>query len=305
MSTAARDGRRDRRHNGRRGRPDGQRDSRRGGRQEKIAAQRAAARRAWVRRRILIAAGSIGLVVVLGIVIAIVRPGSSPSSSAAGQDPAVAREVTSVPAAAFDSVGAGAASKLTAISGQPLVAGGKPEVLYMGGEYCPFCAAERWALTAALSRFGTFTGLSFIHSSVSDVYPGTPTLTFYKSGYTSKYVSFVPVEWYGEAADASSPTGHALLQPPTATESAVFAAYADNSFPFVDIGNKYTSGVQYNPGDLAGMSWAQVTAAMRDPSSSVAKDIDGAANVITAGICTLTHGQPGAVCSSAGVTAAG
>ena len=43
---------------------------------------------------------------------------------------------------------------------------------------------------------------------------------------------------------------------------------------------------------------------MRDPSSTVAKDIDGPANVITAAICTLTHGQPRNVCASAGVTAA-
>jgi hypothetical protein len=43
---------------------------------------------------------------------------------------------------------------------------------------------------------------------------------------------------------------------------------------------------------------------MRDPSTPVAKDIDGAANVITAAICTLTNGQPGGVCQSAGVKAA-
>jgi hypothetical protein len=43
---------------------------------------------------------------------------------------------------------------------------------------------------------------------------------------------------------------------------------------------------------------------MHDPSSAVGKDIDGAANMITAAICKLTHGQPSNVCTSAGVTAA-
>jgi hypothetical protein len=43
---------------------------------------------------------------------------------------------------------------------------------------------------------------------------------------------------------------------------------------------------------------------MRDPSSAVAKDIDSAANIVTAAICTTTHGQPGGVCHSAGVQAA-
>ena len=58
------------------------------------------------------------------------------------------------------------------------------------------------------------------------------------------------------------------------------------------------------PADLANLSWAQVAAAMHDPSSKVGKDIDGAANMITAAICKLTHGQPRNVCTSAGVTAA-
>jgi hypothetical protein len=39
---------------------------------------------------------------------------------------------------------------------------------------------------------------------------------------------------------------------------------------------------------------------MRDPASPVGKDIDGAANMITAAICKLTHGQPGNVCTSPG-----
>jgi len=64
------------------------------------------------------------------------------------------------------------------------------------------------------------------------------------------------------------------------------------------------SGVQYLPSALANMTWAQVVAAMRDPSSPVARDIDGAANMITAAICKLTHGQPVGVSRSAGVRAA-
>jgi hypothetical protein len=43
---------------------------------------------------------------------------------------------------------------------------------------------------------------------------------------------------------------------------------------------------------------------MRDPGSPVGKDIDGAANMITAAICKLTHGQPRNVCASPGVAAA-
>ena len=277
---------------------------------ERLAAQRAAGRQAERRKRILIAITGVSLAVVLAIVLVIVRPGaSSPGSSGIGtaaQDAAVAGAVTTIPAATFDSVGAGMATGLTGTSGQPLLtSGGKPEVLYMGGEYCPFCAAERWALTAALSRFGAFTGLSLIHSSPTDVYASTPTLSFYGSGYTSKYVSFTPVEWFGEADDASSPFGHVYLQQPTAQEAALFSKYANGSVPFVDIGNRYLlPQAQYVPSALHGMSWSQVAAAIRTPSSTVGKDIDGAANIITAAICKITNGQPGGVCSSAAVTAA-
>ena len=60
----------------------------------------------------------------------------------------------------------------------------------MGAEYCPYCAAERWALVMALSKFGTFTDLQGTTSSATDTNPSTPTFSFYGSTYTSKYLSF-------------------------------------------------------------------------------------------------------------------
>ena len=270
----------------------------------------AVSRRAGVRRRLLLAGGSVAVVLALVATLIAVKLTQSPARTAPpASSPTTAqvqRLVTTVPAATFDAVGAGTAAGLDTVAGQPaLTINGKPEVLYMGGEYCPYCAAERWALAAAVSRFGTLSGLSLIHSSPTDVYANTPTLSFAKASYTSKYLAFVPVEWFGEAADPSTPFGHVYLQQPTAQQQALFARYGGSSIPFVDIGNRYfLPQVQYLPSALAGLTWTQVAAAMRDPSSAVAKDIDGAANVITAAICTLTHGQPAGVCHSAGVTAA-
>jgi thiol-disulfide isomerase/thioredoxin len=275
---------------------------------QKVAAQQAAARRAETRRRAVIAAGSVALVVALVIVLIVVRLNRSPAPAGAASpaaDAAITREIATVPASAFNLVGAGTAAGLKAISGQPpLAAGGKPELLYMGGEFCPYCAAERWAMAVAVSRFGTLSGLHFIHSSATDVYPNTPTLSFYRSRYASKYLEFVPVEWYGERPDPSTPLRHVYLQHPSQQQVALFNRYADG-IPFVDIGNRYlVPNAQYVPSDLAGLSWAQVAAATREPSSTVGKDIDGAANMITAAICQMTKGQPGNVCTSAGVTAA-
>ena len=279
---------------------------------QRIAARREAERKATVRRRLWLAGGSVAVVLALVATLIAVKLGQSPARSVAGQAAGsrtaaqVEQQITSVPLATFNAVGAGQATGFNIVTGQPvLTSGGKPELLYIGGEYCPYCAAERWALAAAVSRFGTLSGVSLIHSSPTDSYASTPTLSFAKARYTSKYLAFVPVEWFGEAGDPSTPFGHVYLQQPTAQQQALFARYGGSSIPFVDIGNRYVlPQVQYNPAALAGLSWTQVAAAMRDPSSAVAKDIDGAANVITAAICTLTHGQPGGVCRAVGVTAA-
>jgi thiol-disulfide isomerase/thioredoxin len=279
---------------------------------EKIAVQQAAARRAESRRRMLIAGGSVfGVLVIVIVLIAAKTFSNTPTQSGTGSGSAaasVARQLSTVPAATLDAVGKGSASPLIATKGQPpLTADGKPRIVYMGAEYCPYCAAERWAMTVALSRFGSFSGLKLIHSSSSDVYPNTPTLTFAHATYTSKYVDFSPVEMYGLKNNGI------IFQKPTSAESALMAKYdaapyvpsADaSSFPFVDIGDQYlVIGAQYIPSTLAGLSWSEVASDVRDPSSAVAKGIDGAANSITAAICKITKNAPAAVCNSAAAKA--
>ena len=284
-----------------------------GSARQKLADRRVGDRRADVRKRLLLAGGAIAVVIAVVATLIAVQPAHpaqpharSAPAAGAGAAAQVQQQVTSVPAAVFNTVGAGTATGLSTVTGQaPLTTGGKPEMLYIGGEFCPFCAAQRWALAAAVSRFGTLSGVSFIHSSPTDTDANTPTLSFAKATYTSKYLAFVPVEWYGEATDPSTPFGHVYLQQPTAEQQVLFGRYGNGAIPFVDIGNRYIlPQVQYDPAALAGLNWAQVAAAMRDPSSAIAKDIDGGANILTAAICALTNGQPGDVCQSAGVKAA-
>jgi hypothetical protein len=273
---------------------------------EKIAAQRAAARRAEVRKRVLITAGSV--VAVLAIVVAFIavkafnKPPSS-STSASAQPASVTKNVTTVPASTLNSVGLGSIisynpSPISSVTGSALTSSGKPEMLYIGAEFCPYCAAERWAMAIALSRFGTFTSpLHYIHSSSTDTDPNTPTLTFYKTTYSSKYLVFTPVE--------NETVSHALLQTPTAAQQTLWNKYNPNAYPFIDFGNKYViKNPSYDPGVLAGLTWAQVAAALHDPSSKVAQNADGAANLITAAICKMTNGQPGSVCTQSGVVKA-
>jgi hypothetical protein len=160
----------------------------------------------------------------------------------------------------------------------------------------------------ALSRFGTFSGLKEIRSSVSDIYPGTATWTFYHTTFTSKYVTFVPVEIYS-ATMSLRDMGYAPLQKLTKAQNALFekydappyvssAAYYE-SIPFIDFGNKYlTIGSNYSPVVLSRLSWAQIAADLSNPSSKVARAVDGTANYLTAALCRLTHDEPAAACTS-------
>jgi hypothetical protein len=156
-------------------------------------------------------------------------------------------------------------------------------------------------MAVALSRFGTLTTpLHGIHSSSSDVYPSTATLTFYKSGYHSPYLAFTPVE--------TLTVSKAQLQNPTQAQNAVWAKYEPDpqtrGFPFVAFSNKQVmKGYIYNPAVLQGKSWSQIAAALKDPTSPVAQGVNGAANYITGAICQMTNNQPANVCNSPAVTA--
>jgi len=181
-------------------------------------------------------------------------------------------------------------------------ADGKPLITYIGAEYCPYCAAERWALAVALSRFGTFSNLSGTHSASSDVYPDTQTLSFYGSSYTSPYVEFHAVE---EATNQQVGGAYQPLQTPTAAQSSLLATYdSGGSIPFIDIGNRYIiTGASFSPQVLQGLSRAQIAAQLNAASSPVAQAIDGAANNITAAITSVSGNQPSAVANSPAIAA--
>jgi thiol-disulfide isomerase/thioredoxin len=285
-------------------------------RREKIAAQRAAERRAAQRRRILIASGSI--VVVIAVVVAFIvikannKPATSSSNGPTGSALAsVVSKVTNVPASTLDQIGDGGGAftgKIPPVNGgTPLTSGGKPEMLYMGAEYCPYCAAERWSMIVALSRFGTFSGLSTIHSSTTDTPANIPTWTFHGSSYTSKYLTFTPVEMQTNVLDQST-GNYPVLEKPTAAQQALLTKYDAppyvssanaGAIPFVYFGGKYLSvGATYDPTVLNGKSWDQIASALSDPNSAIAKAIGGSANHITAAICKMTGNQPASACTA-------
>jgi hypothetical protein len=283
-------------------------------RRERIAAQRAAERRAEQRRRILIAAGSIIAVVAIVVAFIVVKANSKPpASSSNGPTGAalasVVSKVTNVPASTLDKIGDGGGAftgKIQAVSGAtPLTSGGKPEMLYMGAEYCPYCAGERWAMIVALSRFGTFSGLTTVHSSTTDKPSNLSTFTFHGSSYTSKYLTFTPVEMQTNVLDKST-GNYPTLETPTKEQQALITKYdaapyttSPGAIPFIYFGGKYVSiGASYDVTALSGKSWDQIASALSDPNSSIAKAIGGTANHITAAICKMTGNQPASACTS-------
>jgi Domain of unknown function (DUF929) len=286
------------------------RSKRDGTRREKIAAQRARERRAEIRNRVLLASGSVVVVIAVVVAFVLVKANSKATTSGVSNGPAgaalasVVTDTTSVPASTLNAVGAGSGvtGLPTSISGSELTSGGKPEMLYVGAEYCPYCAAERWAMVVALSRFGTFSNLSTVHSgnNPGEPYANTPTWTFYKSSYTSKYLTFTPVE--EETNIPQGTTSYTPLQTPTSQQQALVSKYDSanqGAIPFIDFGNKYMiSGASYSPQLLAGKTWSQIASALKDPSSPIAKAVDGTANYLTAAICKLTSNQPATACTS-------
>lgn len=280
---------------------------------EKAAAARSAARQGEQRRRAIVILSSVVAVAIVGGIIAVIAINSGgKNKEVVGSKTTIAavmNKVATVPAATLDSVGAGSAvAGPQAVSGVPAAstpltgANGKPQLLFIGAEFCPYCAAERWSMAVALSRFGKLSGTTFTASSGSDAYPNTSTLDFKNTTYTSKYLDFQPYE--AEDRDQN------LLQrvPATANNlwkalSAKYVADHNPGFPFLDYGNKWImTGPTYVPDKLAGLTQTQIANQLADPTTDVAKGVDGAANIITATICNITNNQPASVCSSNTIT---
>jgi hypothetical protein len=263
----------------------------------RIAAQRAARQRAQARRRWLVSIAAVGAVLAIVVGFAAIKL-TSGTAMATRESPApqgVVSRVTMVPEAVLARVrGGGTVTSLQTVKapGPVLSVGGKPAIVFVSEESCPFCAAERWPLAVALSHFGAWSHLGVTRSSVTDVFPGTATLSFRSASYRSSHLSL-------RTTELADNRGH-RLQPLTALDSKLIRSYdvppyvnsADQSgaVPFLDIGDRYIlAGAQYDPQVLAGLSQTQIASQLRNPDSPVAKAIDGSANVIIAAINNVLH----------------
>jgi thiol-disulfide isomerase/thioredoxin len=276
------------------------------------AATRAAADRrrsregSWLRRQWPMVAAVVTVLLLIAVFFAISRNAASSSASIGSPVPAsVMSKVTGVSQSTFEKVGKGTiADPFKVTQGNPPInkdKNGKPILLYVGGDYCPYCAAERWSMVMALSRFGTFNGLTLMESSSTDSFPNTNTFTFHGATYTSDYLNFQGVE----TADRSQqPLGKL-----SGDQQAVFDKYNAPPYidpqnagavPFLSVSNQYVQiGAAFIPDQMQGLTWQQIADNLNDPNNSVTQSIVANANYMTAAICQITDNKPANVCTAA------
>ncbi|MDA8302430.1 MAG: DUF929 family protein [Actinomycetota bacterium] len=263
-----------------------------------VGALRARARRRRKRR-----AGALSVVLALAVLSALgVARLSGAGSERGGQAHLAAyfEAAVAVPDATLSAVGLPPSVSVPARVGPvPATTSSEGTVSYVGAEYCPFCALERWALLVALSKFGTFSHLSdAVFSSSTDVYPHLASWSFVGARYSSPYFGFRATELYSSTPNGKG--GYKALQVMTPPERAAFGHYdPQGSLPFVDIGDRYVNvGSSSSPSVLEGLSLAQIGHALANPSSPVAKAVDGSANYLIAAMCQVVQGTKPAICSS-------
>lgn len=251
-------------------------------------------------QRLYAGVGILAVVAIAAVLIGVkVSGGGSSTATGSGIDarrPISASSLAAVENLTVDQMRAAAGNiKLVsypiAVTDTLTAANGQPELLYIGAEYCPYCAGERWAMVAALSKFGTFTGLHSIVSSPSDTASAAiPTFSFYQATYSSPSVTFRPVE--------TQTVSGTTLEKPTAAESANESKYdgppyvKSGGIPYLNLGGKWIQdGINFDNSTMQHQSFDTVAQQIGAQSTQTAGQIAATAGVIVSRLCQLTGGQ--------------
>ena len=173
-------------------------------------------------------------------------------------------------------------------AGAPLYKDGKPELLFIGAQYCPHCAGQRWAIVKALNQFGTF---SHVTRSANDD-GSIPTFNLHGAKYRSTYVAFV----HRDLEDRN----HNPLDTLSLSEESIFNRLdPTGGIPLITVGGYALLGDGYDLSLIQGRSFDAVQRAMQRGARSdpLVSAINGEANSITAFICHADKMQPRSVCT--------
>jgi thiol-disulfide isomerase/thioredoxin len=157
---------------------------------------------------------------------------------------------------------------------------GKCLVFFMGAEFCPFCAAERWAIVGALDRFGKWSGLADNYSADHDEkYLNIPTLSLSQAEFQSEYVEFIG----RETADRNFEPLADLSQ----SDYEILDMYnPDQIIPFMLIDGQFVQvGTGYSPQILLGLDPNAVRLEIKKDDSLIGKAIRMEIDNITALVC--------------------
>jgi hypothetical protein len=267
-----------------------------------------------------VALGLIVVAIILLGALVLIRDHTTPDGTTSVETftpapAALLASVDHVPAAVFDAVGVTSPSIPVAApkaTGNPALwqapthgVTALPVVFFYGAEFAPYAASERWPVIIALARFGRFSQLGLMQSSVTVAFPGVSSFTFWHVTYSSPWLSLRTIERY--SSQDLTGGGYSSLEVPDAREAASVAAYdiSPTTFPLLDIANHFVQvGSSFTPSALTGLTQAQIAAALTLPASPVTQAVVAASNEVTAAICSVTGQRPAAVCAARGVLAA-
>ncbi|MGH7641545.1 MAG: DUF929 family protein [Candidatus Dormibacteria bacterium] len=270
-------------------------------------------RRADSRRPWGLISGVIGVVAVFLVVVVVLEltlTGNLKQDKAVLPAPAsLITSLTTIPVHTLEAVKAGSISNTplnipASYKPAALTSDGLPEIGYVGAEFCPYCALQRWSLIVGLSRFGTWSGLHIIRSSVYDSPSNVPTFTFaYGAKFRSTYVAFVPREYQSNVSLNNDGAPYAALQSlPETLATAYSGIDSGGDYPFLDYAGTFvqigSEARSTNVSALQGLTWDQVATQLRNTKSVAAQEILGGANYVTAATCVVTGEKPGSVCNS-------
>ena len=179
--------------------------------------------------------------------------------------------------------------KFVEVSENVMRRNGKLYVFFMGAEYCPYCAAERWAIVRALQKFGQWDGLKQTMSAARDeAFLNLPTYDFTNATYNSPHIEFAS----RETKDREFKPLQKLLK----TEEKLVRKFDPHKeIPFLLIGGRFVqTGAGFTPKIFIGHTFRQTETELKKIESEIRKTIDDEANMISALLCIC--GLPPELC---------
>jgi thiol-disulfide isomerase/thioredoxin len=184
--------------------------------------------------------------------------------------------------------------RFSEVSKEIIKRNGKLLIFFMGAEYCPYCAAERWAIVRALSKYGQWSGLKQTMSAARDEpFLNLPTYDLTEATYSSPNVEFVS----REIKDREFKPLQKLLK----TDEKLVRKYnPEKVIPFLLIGGRFMQiEAGFSPKIFIGHTFRQTETELKKFESDIRKTIDDEATIISALMCVA--GLPAELCKETGI----